>query len=800
MKPLLLLFILQILAPLLVISQTPEQEKGASAASGAGQLTLKMGKAASTTYAVVVGVSDYQNEDIPDLRFADKDAEAFIAYLQSKAGGNLSDDQLMVLINEGATTARLAAAMDWLIESVQEGDEAIIYFSGHGDVETKTTMQHGFLLTHDSPATTYIAGAYPLFYLQSVITTLSTEKNAKVFMFMDACHAGKLAGSAIGGAEATSSVLSKQFANEVKIMSCQPNEFSLEGEQWGGGRGVFSYHLIDGLIGLADRDGDFQVKLLELERYLEDKVTAEVAPNSQIPMSVGNKSQVIAWVEEGELARLKASKEMEAPMMALVDSRGIEDDVLAQLDEATHRQYLEFKNALEKGVLLAEGALMSESEPVSLSADELYLCLIQQDKLKPLHGSMKRRLAVALQEPAQEAINDYLSIREEQVSNNSFHNQDEIARNEKFARYLQRAAELLGPQHYMYNDLSSKADYFAGRADYYTAKQDLSKRDSLLQTTLRKFEAGLRRQEKAPHILVEMSKVHSDLGDYPKAIEYCEKASVLSPTWPIPYNLLSSDFYNKGDYEQAIEYAKKALALQPRYENAFLNLISSYYMLNRYDFIIRLCKKMIERHPDYLVAHLELGLVYSAMEQYDDAEFILLEAQALAPGKALAHAYLGEIYFVQKKYDLAERTLQKAMKLDPNDSYPYAVLAQLYREQNRMEEAEKTYLNILEFYPDDYMALGQLGLIYLHQKAYGQAWELFRQVQTFAPDDPLTQFNFFCHCYETDREKEAFQWLEKAFRQGLADYLEYKEIQFNDCYHRAKETKRYRRLVERYGK
>ena len=25
-----------------------------------------------------------------------------------------------------------------------------------------------------------------------------------------------------------------QYANEVKILSCQPNEFSLEGEQWGG--------------------------------------------------------------------------------------------------------------------------------------------------------------------------------------------------------------------------------------------------------------------------------------------------------------------------------------------------------------------------------------------------------------------------------------------------------------------------------------------------------------------------------------------------------------------------------------
>ncbi len=35
----------------------------------------------NSTYAVVVGISDYQDEDIPDLRFADKDAEAFATFL-----------------------------------------------------------------------------------------------------------------------------------------------------------------------------------------------------------------------------------------------------------------------------------------------------------------------------------------------------------------------------------------------------------------------------------------------------------------------------------------------------------------------------------------------------------------------------------------------------------------------------------------------------------------------------------------------------------------------------------------------
>lgn len=40
-----------------------------------------------STHAVVVGISNYQNSAIPDLQYADRDAEAFDAWLRSPAGG-----------------------------------------------------------------------------------------------------------------------------------------------------------------------------------------------------------------------------------------------------------------------------------------------------------------------------------------------------------------------------------------------------------------------------------------------------------------------------------------------------------------------------------------------------------------------------------------------------------------------------------------------------------------------------------------------------------------------------------------
>ena len=72
----------------------------------------------------------------PDLRFADKDAEAFANYLRSDAGGKLDGDHLKVLINSNATMAQFNA-LDWLWEVCKEGRSGNYLFSGHGDVEKR---------------------------------------------------------------------------------------------------------------------------------------------------------------------------------------------------------------------------------------------------------------------------------------------------------------------------------------------------------------------------------------------------------------------------------------------------------------------------------------------------------------------------------------------------------------------------------------------------------------------------------------------------------------------------------------
>ena len=267
-----------------------------------------------TTRAVVIGISDYQDPDIPDLKYADRDAKAFAEFLRSPSGGNLDEDNIRVLTNDKATSGQMGAELGWLIDESKEGDIVIVYFSGHGDVETKIFGDPGYLLAWDAPSRSYLTGGVlEINSFNRIIQSLSIQNKAKVIVITDACRAGALAGEKFGGAQISNASLAEKFANEIKILSCQHDEFSIEGEQWGGG--IFSHHLIKGLYGMADENNDRKVNLKEIERYLEDKVPLEADPHQQTPMAIGNIKENISQVDDEILAEIQKGNQSNDPTL-----------------------------------------------------------------------------------------------------------------------------------------------------------------------------------------------------------------------------------------------------------------------------------------------------------------------------------------------------------------------------------------------------------------------------------------------------------------------------------------------------
>jgi uncharacterized caspase-like protein len=61
---------------------------------------------------------------------------------------------------------------------------------------------------------------------------------------------------------------------------------SQEGAQWGGGHGVFTFHLLEGLKGMADYNKDSLVTLGELIPFLSEQIRRETR-NAQTPTVAG---------------------------------------------------------------------------------------------------------------------------------------------------------------------------------------------------------------------------------------------------------------------------------------------------------------------------------------------------------------------------------------------------------------------------------------------------------------------------------------------------------------------------------
>ena len=56
-----------------------------------------------STYAIVIGISSYQDPDIPPLSFSNRDAIVFSDFLMSAPGGSVPKQNIKLLTNSGHT-------------------------------------------------------------------------------------------------------------------------------------------------------------------------------------------------------------------------------------------------------------------------------------------------------------------------------------------------------------------------------------------------------------------------------------------------------------------------------------------------------------------------------------------------------------------------------------------------------------------------------------------------------------------------------------------------------------------------
>jgi len=201
-------------------------------------------------YAVVIG-SDLGAAEEEPLRYAERDAERVADVLTRL--GDVPPQDLVLLKGRGADQVRrvLADVADRVNRDRVGGAEAMVfvYYSGHADA-----------------ASLHLAGTeLPLTELKQVLEAVPVDMRVLV---VDACQSGELTRlKGVTQAEPFHIEVEDRLAAEgmAIITSSSPGEDAQESDRLRGG--VFSHHLISGLLGAADTSGDARVTLSEAFQY-----------------------------------------------------------------------------------------------------------------------------------------------------------------------------------------------------------------------------------------------------------------------------------------------------------------------------------------------------------------------------------------------------------------------------------------------------------------------------------------------------------------------------------------------------
>jgi tetratricopeptide (TPR) repeat protein len=218
-------------------------------------------------YALVIGIGKYEKLDSADfLKFSESDADAVYRVLISLQGGAFPPENVHKLIGPQATLTNIRHELeDWLPLVAKEPDRVIVYFAGHGFVQSG----HGYIAPYDvdpsSPATT----AFEMNRLGTVLAD-SVKARWKVLL-TDACHSGKIT------AETSNEAVDAQFrelpSGFLNLTSTREREKSYEDPNLSTGFGVFSYFLVQGLQGNADNSPcDGVITADELIEYVRSEV------------------------------------------------------------------------------------------------------------------------------------------------------------------------------------------------------------------------------------------------------------------------------------------------------------------------------------------------------------------------------------------------------------------------------------------------------------------------------------------------------------------------------------------------
>ncbi|MEX0967295.1 MAG: caspase family protein [Bacteroidia bacterium] len=267
----------------------------------------------SSSYALIIGIGSYADSTL-NLKCTKADAMAFYNLLLNNAHAGFKPENVKLLLDQDATLLNLKKAVSgWLFQNASTESTVVVYFAGHGGQEPDKVGSEKdglakYLLPYDCDKTDLFSSALSNIEFDRLLKTI---KARRLVFFMDACHSGGLSRSGSRSIGIVEDVTKKLAEGEGRLViaSAKPNQLSWEDEKIG--HGIFTYHLLEALEGKADTDGDGYVSIIEVYKYLEQKVPLSVrqrADSLQEPQLWGDLTKDIFLTANADLVKQKKAE------------------------------------------------------------------------------------------------------------------------------------------------------------------------------------------------------------------------------------------------------------------------------------------------------------------------------------------------------------------------------------------------------------------------------------------------------------------------------------------------------------
>ncbi len=466
-----------------------------------------------------------------------------------------------------AYTEKITADLGIIRSLVKEGDMVYIYFAGHGGVDAQSVSKEAYLLTYDtSPNNSNYSGkALSLNTLNEFVKTYS-NKGATVTMIIDACHSGK-------ALVVTDSIflhkeLTRPTGNEIRMLSCQSNESSVEDLSLDNGRGIFSYYLSRGLLGLADANRDKYVDFTEISTYLLKNVT-EHAKNrgySQHPI-ISNKlktpykicpiNQDFVFNEQYVIASNEGDSK--------VKIRGIVNTLTNGLNSTDSLKLVRFLNSIN---------------------------FLEQNMLDETRGPLRYFLDLQ-QVNLSQSTKDYIT--------------------DSYIAALQSKGEIILSYLIEYDKLQSTSDELNGIILEFERSlkllQERKRETQICQAKIYYFKSMQLKLNRQFKELPEMQK---------KSIEFARLACESNRKFVYYVFNLGWLYQYIGDYSNAISIYKECVSLKPRFDKAYMNMGICYEKTGKSNssYAFEAYKKALEINPEFREAKVNLTLFGNSNPEY----------------------------------------------------------------------------------------------------------------------------------------------------------------------------------------